>query len=119
MSNLDSVLVVRIDSDMKKALDELAKQRGLKKNAPLVREAVKLLLEGDRPDPREMTAELLSWRNELHREGGNLNRLTHHLNMALPISTEEIQKIQAQLLKIYRVMTERFEDLEYELRIRT
>ena len=116
MSNLNTVLRIRIDSDTKDALDNLAKERGHKKTSPLIREAIKLLLKGDRPDPRELTAELLNWRNEMHRVGTNLNRLTHHLNMALPISTEEIQKTQAQLLKIYRVMTERFEDLENELR---
>lgn len=119
MSNLNTVLRIRIDSDTKNALEELAKKRGHRKTSPLIREAIKLLLESDRPDPRELTVELLNWRNEMHRVGTNLNRLTHHLNMALPISTEEISETQSELLKAFRILSMKFKEIESELRVRT
>lgn len=111
------ILTFQVEKELKDEIEKARKHDGMKRSE-WIRFVISQQINKDRPSPYLVSEEMMSWRGELHRVGINLNRLTHHFNMGLAVSSKDVEGVQAELLKVFRDLAMKFREVERELQTR-
>ena len=106
--------------DLKELAQKRVETEGIKNLSVLVRSAVRLYLtgasQGELRQLERLIEELIGFRRDFSRVGGNLNQLTHFFNRSGELRESELRQMHMRLQAEFKTIIALLREIESELR---